>query len=550
MNTIGKFNKALFVFVLFSVSAYAQAVCPPIIGCSPTGKASTIAGSNADRELIAFAQNITTSTNQVAEALMNMANSNAGALSTGSQSLISAQMELSQIQLNQKLKTKKAMSDRDMAHAGQLAENAYKSANTVVSSDDTKEEFELIIKYLSESPDLSVPELILVLKETMDDDDELGYVMVPIKSAEGVCSQQQIAQDGQCAIAKRVFPSKKLQTLFQQCSLDKRILKESEAKVKARSMAIQVLSEATGKALESTSSTGAITSRLSKQLTLSCTPNQFKNNLCDVNTPEEYQESIVTGSIIPNGSVSAGNFKSPSFVSSHGYIDDMTPETMSQLESASLDRRALDAQPNQKIVPLQHTYRNANQVKAAMNFIDNLVADDLIPALDPSDRRKAQNAEYQSRFLNQIASGSMVRMVLSESMMDRVGTEMRKMMSAGTIQTQDKFEIKLDSPVNKESIVGAGPLDILSDRVNQQASSLQLSDQNGEGGSVDNDFITAASNESALDKILTSMQIQNEMSLSEYKMLEQSNALKSIAVSQKANSPRVVEMMKKLRRGN
>lgn len=523
------------------------ATCPPIIGCKVTGEASTIAGSNADTELITFAQTITTDSNRIASAINDMAMSNAASISQGAQTIIASQMEMSQIQINQALTFSKAMADREMTHKAQLAENAYRSGNSVVSADDTKEEFQLILNYLDQYSDMSVPEIILILQETMDNDDELGYVMVPIKSSESACSEEDIQENGACSVAQRVFPARKMQSLYSQCSLEKRILTERKKKNEAKRTAVEITNRSTSRALENTSVAGSITQRLKSQTLLSCTPTEFKNNQCEAMSKEEYQEAIVAGAIIPNGDVSASNFLSPTAINSHGYINksDLSPDIQDQVEGASLDRMALQNNPNQKIVKFHHTYRNANQVKAALSLIDNIVGDDLVPALQASKRRQASSAEYQSRFLNRIASLSMARLVLTESMSSRVGDQMRALINSGKLHKEDKFPITLESPDNKESVTGASALDILQDRVNRQTGSEQVPSANG---SVNNDMITSPSETSAMDKILESLQLQNEMLLQERLMLEQTNSMAAISLAQKANSNRSVGVFRELRK--
>lgn len=532
--------------VLFASSAYAT--CPPIVPCKVTAVASTIAGSNADQELIQFTQDITTSTNEVAAALIDMANANAGALNQSAQSLISANVELSQIQLSQELKIKKSMSDRKMAFDKQMTETAYRSTVAVVSPDDTPEEFQLILDTLGENSDLSVPEIVLLLKETMDKDDENGKVLVQIESSKGVCNSNDVEEDGKCAIAKRIYPGEKLKTLFQQCSADKRILVEKAKRNEARVAANEVVSEKTSKALETTDSAGAVSARLNKQRNLSCTPSQFKSGFCAGMSPEEYQEAIIIGQVIPNGDVSASNFNSPAASSAQGYITDLSDEAKKEIEQQSLDREPLKEDPNQRAIPFKHTYRNANQVQAAMHFIDNVVADDLIPAISPQDRRKVSNAQYQSRYLSRIAALSMVRLSLTSSMTERVGDKMREMMKSGSFDGPG-FEITADGKGNKESVLGASPADILEDRVAQQASNLQLGSQNGRSPNAGNDFISNPSKADSLEKINDSVLLQNEMLMKEILINEQLIVMDSIALSQKANSKDMIELMEDLRRG-
>ncbi len=547
-TTLFKFNMGAAALIFTSS---AMATCPPILPCKTTAEASTIAGSNADQKLITFTQTITTTTNETAQALVDMATANASSLNTGAQTIVAAQAELSQIEVNQKLKVEKAMADREMAHKSQMAENTFRANTSVVASDDTKEEFQLIIDTLASQSSKTVPEIILLLKETFDKDDEMGFVNVPIKAAEGVCEGDDVDDSGKCSVAKRVYPGQKLSAMFKQCSANKRKLIEMERKNESRVVAVENAAKESKGAIETTDVSGAVTQRIAKQKELSCSPTQYKAGICGKElSPEDYQESIIIGNIIPNGDLSASNFNSPTAASSHGYIDDIDEDVQEEIRAQSLDREALIDNPNQKAVDVVHTYRNANQVKAAMDFVNNLVGGDLVPALDPSDRRKATNAEYQQRMMSRAAALSMVRLALNESMFDRVGEKMRAMIKNGDFDGASRFEITADSSENKESVLGAGPLDILEDRVKQQAASTQVSAQNGDSPNAGNDFIADPSGADSLGKILTSVSLQNEMLMDELLTVEQTLSLKAISNAQLVNSPEVLQLMKELRKGN
>jgi hypothetical protein len=528
----------------------AKATCPPIVPCKVTAEASTIAGSNADQKLITFSQSITSDTTEVAQALMDMANAQAKAMGDNAQSVIATNAQLSQIELNQTLTTKRAFSDREMAHAQQMTEAAYRSAASVVSSDDTEEEFQLILDTLGDNLELSVPEVIFMLTEQMDKNKEGGKVLVQLAASKGVCSEEDVQEEGKCSIAKRVFPGKKLSALFQQCSANKRMLAEMKFKNEARAAAAGISNTATNKALERTNSAGSIIARVQNQMSLSCSPSEFKAGKCKQDiSPEEYQEEMIIGNIIPGGDVSASNFSSPMSSSAPGYIEDLSENTKKEIVQQSLDREALVEDPNQRAIPLVHTYRNANQVAASLAFIDNIVSDDLVPALSPQDRRKVSSAEYQSRHLTRMAALSMVRLTLTSSLTDRAGEKMRKMLQEGSFDGEYSFEIKADLPDNKESVLGASVLDVLQDRVNKQSASLQMSDQNGASANAGNDFVSMPSSTKTLEIIVDGVMLQNEMMMKDYFMNEQIIALQAISLAQKSNSAEMVKLMENLRRG-
>jgi hypothetical protein len=533
--------------MMFSSLAYAS--CPPILPCKVTAEASTIAGSNADRELISFNQNVIKSTTDVANAIIDMANTNAKSLAGASQQIIAANAQITQSQIDRDLKAKKAFSDREMAHKQSLAAQQYRASTSIVSPDDTKEEFQLILNNLSKYSDKSVPEIILLLQQSFDDSEEDGLILVRLPSSEGICTDDDVNKEGKCAIASRVFPGKKLNVLFKQCSVNKRMYVEMQAKKEARVAAASMSNTSTARALESTDAVGAATVRQERQRTLSCTPSEFQAGMCpSVASVEEYQEDIIIGNIIPNGDVSASNFNSPTASSAEGFIQDLPDDVVAQIENQSLDREGLIADPNQRIVPLVHTYRNANQVKASYDFINNLIAEDLVPAVSPNDRRKVSNAEYQSRYLNRIAALSMARLIMTESMTQRVGTKMREMILETDLSAVGKFEIAPGSSDGKESVLGASPLDILSDRVNQQAANLQTPDQNGGSSNAGNDFISSPSSNDAMGKISDSLQLQSEMMMKQYLMNEQMMSIEAITLAQMVNSAEMSKLMSELRR--
>lgn len=532
------------------MSGYAYATCPPILPCKMDGVAQTIAGSNADTELIEFAQEITDSTNKVAQSIIDSAKANASALQQSTQSVVSTEAELSQIRLKQDLQLKQAMNDKHMAHQVELAEAEYRASAGVVAKDDTKEEFQVILDHLEEHSDLSVPEIIQVLKMAYDDDEVNGKVLVPIKVAEGACTKEDVQDKGLCARPKRIVPASKLHALFKRCTLDKRILLEKEAEKQSRVAAVQETDAKISEAMNTTNSVNASSNRIESQRPLSCTPNEFRNKLCATDkTIEQYQQAIVVGDIVPNGDVSASNFSRPSISSAEGYIDDLSESTREDMKKQSLNRKPLQENPTQKVIPFTYTYRNANQVKAALNFVDNLMADELIPALDPNARRQIQNAEYQTRHIGRVAALSMARLTLMDSMSQRLGDTMREMLNGGAFSQNEKFDISMDSPANKESVLGNSPLDLLVARVEQTSSSLRPSGDDGESTNSGNDFVTSASQGDLTEKLTESLTLQNEMLLKEIIMNEQMLSMSAISLAQKANSKQMVELMNELRKG-
>jgi hypothetical protein len=123
----------------------------------------------------------------------------------------------------------------------------------------------------------------------------------------------------------------------------------------------------------------------------------------------------------------------------------------------------------------------------------------------------------------------------------RVGDKMRELINNGTMETTDKFNISLDSDENKESVLGAGSLDILTDKVNEITQLNAI--KNG------NDNTAVLSEGDLLNKINTTLSLQTEMLFDEYLMNEQIIMLDAIDLSLKVNSNQVAQKFKELKSG-
>jgi len=541
------FNKRCFKLVaLFGVffSSAALAVCPPIVPCSTVGTASTISGSNADIKLAQLSAKITTDSNAVAQAIVDGANANVAAMQTGVNGVVSSFMEMNQINLDTKMKQDKAMLDGEMDYMANQAEIDYRANIGVVSADDTPEEFDLILKYLNEYSDQSVPKVIYLLRETYDNNPD-GIIGIPIKSAKGVCTEEQMKEEGKCTVPKKVFPASKLEVLYKQCGIAKKVEKQLQIAKKNKTSLLKVVSKSSEKSSNITDSAGAVSGRLEITREQNCSPAQYKKGFCRTDLGyEEYQEQLMIGAIVPQGDVLASNFTSPSKTYAHGYIDDISDDAMDDIQSQSLDRAAIDANPEQRVVDLVDTYRNAAQVRSAFSFIDNLVGEDLVANQTSSKRRSFDSSEAQARYLSRLASLSMARTALTESLVLRLGDKMRQAVDSDTLPLNPV--ITVDSPDNKESVTGAGEMDILRDRVQSQFDTFLLSSESPSEGSTD--FVNNASTTDIVSKQLDALTLANELMFKRYLISEQKVNMSAVLLTQKVNSPAFTEALKELRR--
>jgi hypothetical protein len=541
-------RSALLLGLFFSLKAHAT--CPPIVPCKPDGIASTISGSNADTKMQQMVADIQTSSQEVAASIVDMGSAISVANSRANKDLIAVMMKLSDSDLERKMAVDKALQSANMAHEAQLAEREYQQSVSVVSKNDTQQEVSLILETLRDYPDMSVPEVVTLLSIGYDENPE-GKILVPIKSAEGICSSDQIKEEGRCSIPQKVYPSKKLHAFFNQCSIEKRSILAKEKSEKSKRLGSGMANVKTAEAAATTDSIGAVSSRLQNQSHLSCSPSNFKAKLCRQDlSREDYQEKIALGEIIPNGSISATNFSSPTITSGEGYLGGDIEAMSDDLRIASLDRTELQDNPSQRVVPIHHTYRNANQVKAASDFIDNLVGDDLVSNLPASDRRRVSHAEFQARYLNRMAALSTSRMVLTQSMTMRVGDKMSDIINAGTLGDQQFYALNFDSPANKESVLGAGSLDMLKDRVAKVTGSMQLPSAASGDGSANPNMVVNPSTGEPTDRILDSLNVQMELMMQEVLLNDQMIMMEAISLSQRSNSSSTLNKLNGLRNGS
>jgi len=527
---------------MFSTSVLA--VCPPIIPCAQVGTAKTIAGSNADIKLAELSAKITTDSNAVAQAIVDGANANVAAMQTGVNGVVSSMMEMNQINLDTKMKQDKAMLDGEMDYLANQAEIDYRASTGVVSADDTPEEFDLILKFLNEYSDQSVPKVIYLLRETYDNNPE-GVIGIAIKSAKGVCTEEQMAEEGKCTVPKKIFPASKLEVLYKQCGIAKKVAVQMEIANANKQTLLKTVSKSSERSAEITDSAGAVSSRLANTREQNCSPAQYKKKVCKAELSfEEYQEQLMIGAIVPQGDVLASNFTSPSKTYAHGYIDEISDEAMDDIQSQSLDRDALEVNPEQRVVDLVDTYRNAAQVRSSFSFIDNLVGEDLVANQTSRQRRSFDSSQAQATYLSRLSALSMARTALTESLVLRLGTKMRKAVQNDTLPANPI--ITVDSVENKESITGAGELDILRDRVESQFDSFLLSSESPSEGSTD--FVNNATPTDVASKQLDSLMLANELMFKRYLISEQKVNMSAVQLTQKVNSPDFVEALKELRR--
>jgi hypothetical protein len=513
--------------------------------CYPTD-VFTIAGSNADIKLLEIQSNMTMNGLLISKAVSDMALLVSGTQQKAVSDNSATMIELSQDKLKKDIEFKILMNEQELSMTLDQKSKEESSKKTVFFADDTAEEIKLITEFLKDNGDeYNVREISAMLITAYDDKPE-NKISIPFHGAKGKCSEEDI-KGGLCSTQKSITPGRKLIAFFGECSKDKAKLKGMETEKSANNASTVNNARETQKAISTTDSKAAMAKRVVEQKDLSCNIEQYKNNLClrDV-SKEDYQLMVANNVIIRNANISPSNFLSPTKVGGVGTLV-TSKEDLKILESQALDITELEINPMQDVsqVPIVNTYKNANQLKGALDFMNNIVGMDLVANQSPQERKDVSSLEFQSRYNNRIAVLSLTRSVFSDSHKSRIGRKLAEVYKNDpTLENQNLIE-----PV-KESILGAGELDHLYARVDDLYKSVTVN-----GSDLKSIHAKEALNGQTGDKHWEKKNLENQKLLTEilFKRLMQSEKielLKAAQVSSRANSVENIIYLKQLRNGS
>ena len=454
-------------------------------------------------------------------------------------SLVGTMIDIQQTSLKDKLKQDNAQKEKEMAYQANIAEEKVRQSKSVLFKDDTKEEMALIVKYLEENSDYTVPKITLSLVAEFDNGGE--QIPIPIKAAEGICSDEDV-EDGYCSIMRSITPGKKLAKFFKACNEQKIALVEKKQTAKSNNASIVANAKKSNEVVNNVNSVSKQVALTKEQLKGSCNVNDYKNKLCGQSlSQEDFQEKVALNHIIPNGHISPDNLLIPSF---YGGADlrKYDAATIANLKDKALSKDEVQGEASQQsYVPIVYTYKNTNQYATAIQYVDNISGSFIVSNQDPDKRKLKSSASFQALYLKRMATLSLVR----NSFMDAVKRRRGSVISDAVLSGDD---ITISDDPIKESVLGASQYDILLNRVDKVFAAVAVKATAKLGESASTDELTNGS-EKALRKInIETLKLQTEIMFKSLMEDEKIELLKAAQISNMVNSPDMISYLQQLRR--
>lgn len=460
-------NKILLILGLLSLSSGASAICPPGLGNGPlklvTGvwlaplgepvlpipctALKTISGFSGEAES-SFSElnnSIKESGNLIIDAVEASSQAEIKLNAKNSSALIEILGTLNGSSVADDISRGKLVHEAKMDYMLELQDTKMKAEQSVVGINTTPEELRFIVDWLANNPDNTIKEHIKILKVTIDEKDK--KIPVKIKSADGVCDD---SPDTACAVMKKMTPGKVTEILFDECSRAKRILVASIKQQKAITKVNSTMQKSQAEAIEVENTTQAASLKLIKQRKISCSPEEFNADVCgDGISSRAYAKAIVSNTLINNGNISASNFYNPPMVGSiDGSFEGFSEREMRMASESNIIFEGNES--SESTPPLVTTYKSSNQYLSAIDMVDNILNESAVANQPLSERKNLKNAEFQAGYLSRMASLSLSKYSLQNSINDRLGSNI-----------QNATEYDRAYPL-KETFNGAGAIDQLT----------------------------------------------------------------------------------------
>ncbi|CAH7380455.1 conserved exported hypothetical protein [Vibrio chagasii] len=361
--------------------------------------------------------------------------------------------------------------------------------------------------------DKTVPEIIMWAEENVDGHTSLSTSLEVGDPVEG-CTPEL------CGVEFPLYSANIIDHYAVMCDSNKAIAVDRNERQQSTTQTQLESAAQTIGVISSTPNSDKVAERTEALRESVCIPADKELGLCGADIDnEEYVAKMLANEIIPNGEVSASNFYSPSAVGGAGYIDKNNPEIedlVSLTEYESLDRDGVDGVIG--LPPVQETYRNVNQLKAASGFVDNIISIDTVSNQNPTERGLSSSAQFQAAFIARTASLSMARSSFERSIAERRGTVL------------SSIDITGESPdyLIKEREDGAGSLDRLRFKIDENIDKFS-------GENIEK--VAEMSEKALLVETVQQMLFQNSLAYEELLRLEKQELLLSTLLAQEVNSP-------------
>jgi hypothetical protein len=483
-------------------------------------------------------------------------------LSGSTEAIIKTIAATTDAQITDELKLKRSMLEMEMDYQAEMKERELRARNAPMDLDDTAEEVKFILNELDKSDGKHVQEVLADQYSKYGEDGKI--IPVRIKAGEGnttptgeKCPEydpNKHFKAAGCFFGHKAFPAQKMTKYFEECSRAKRRI-VSGAKKNAASAAVASTVQKSQNEFANSSTKlrdSLLNSKLEKQAPINCNPYDFKKEYClkDLGANKEaYVQKVIANEIIPNGNISSNNLFRPTAV---GSVDGEYSAELSSEEKAALGQANVELNSNAAVsdntVPIVYTYRTSSQYLAAKDFVDNILAKEMVPNQPIDDRKQGSNSVYQSRFLSRAAALSVAEVSLNKSIEARLGKNLREAIESG--KNLNPY-VKVDGKVGeiiKEDINGAGYMDELADSINKDYQKVIIDAKNKIAGSAAAESLASMSSKKPEEWQLEAIIKQNEVTLEQYHQGERIEALLSAILAQKANSPENIQYLEELRR--
>ena len=443
---------------------------------------SFFSGGNAQRLQMQVSGDIAASGALLEQTILDNGSSIVKAISETSVALTEAITVFQTSMAQSKAERSEKLNDIKMNYMAEIKEREIRARNSEFGLDDTAEEIEFIDYQLEQALNGGVdkPQVIISqLKRKYDDNNFALPIKIrssdrvtPIENGEP-CEDydaSKINDQTGCFYYQKSQPGKKLEMIFNECS---RAKKQTLMALNQKSSS-RVVSKTLKK--EQAQSTGAvvttsnIVSSQADQRIVSCNDKEYGFNLCaDDLEPNEYIEKVVLNEIIPNGNISATNLLTPPAIGSYDGETDLSGEELISSLVSSLEKDNTAVSENTP--PLIHTYKTSSQYFAAKDYIKNILNRDIVSNQSVSKRTNVSSSKFQSKFNQRQASLSLSEQVMNSAIEKRIGAEIRDQINNDNLDRET---------IVRESLSGAGYLDILEDMVEEDYSKLIVGANTGQ----------------------------------------------------------------------
>jgi hypothetical protein len=523
-------NKGLLIFGVLCFSSVSFATCPTTLNIGgapvaavPCTDVKTISGfsGQAESSFSELNKSIKQSGDLVIDAVKSSSQAEIKIMSSNNKRLIEILGSLNGAAMADDISRGKLVHEAKMDYMLELQDTKMKAEQSVVGVNTTPEELRFIVDWLKNNPNNTIEEHIKILKVTIDDKDK--EIPVKIKAAEGVCDE---ASGTTCAVMKRMNPGKTTEILYEECSREKRVLVSSIKQQKSITKINSTMQKSQAEAVEVENTTQAAALKLIKQRKISCSPEEHNADVCgDGISSRAYAKAIVSNELINNGNISASNFYNPPMVGSiDGSFEGFTER---ELRMAAESNIIFEGNESRKSTPpLVTTYKNSNQYLSAIDMSDNILNEAAVANQPLSERKNLKNSEFQVGYLSRMASLSLSKYSLQNSINDRLGSN---------VQNATEYDRKY--PI-KETFNGAGTIDQLTFDIENDYKEL-------ESGKAEEMY---EKNEKSLAIMMLDAQLkQNKLVLAQILRNERIELLLATILSNEYNSPDYTSYLNSLR---